>query len=83
MKKLNKSDLRRQILTQYIELKVANGEYIGFYISRPLGYWNYEIIVKYMLEYTEEDFLCLDEDDRKYLKNTLAKLNAFDKPKVA
>tara|TARA_R110000772_G_scaffold229717_1_gene340552 strand:+ start:68 stop:298 length:231 start_codon:yes stop_codon:yes gene_type:complete len=75
MKKENKSDLRREILTQYIELLVANGEYIGHLLGAPLNKWDYTKIVDLILEYSDKDYLWLEEDARIEIKNTLNKLN--------
>jgi len=75
MKRETKSDLRREILTQYIELLVANGEYIGHLLGAPLNKWDYTKIVDLILEYSDKHYLWLEEDAKIEIKDTLNKLN--------
>ena len=75
MKRETKTELRREILTQYIELLVANGEHIGHLLGAPLNKWDYTKIVNLILEYSDKDYLWLEEDAKIEIKDTLNRLN--------
>ena len=84
MRKLNKvSEVKRDILTRYIECKVMNGEYIKDMIGKPLRYWDYDKILMYFEGYVESDIYCPDELDKELMRQEVAMLNIIENKKVA
>ena len=81
MSKIN--NIKRDILTRYIETKVLNGEYIKDIIGKPLNYWDYDKMLIAFEAYTESDIYQPTEDDREDMRKDVALLGIIEHTKVA
>ena len=81
MSKIN--NIKRDILTRYIETKVLNGEYIKDIIGKPLNYWDYDKMLIAFEAYTESDIYQPTEDDREEMRKDVALLGIIEHTKVA
>tara|TARA_R110002153_G_scaffold7929_4_gene34995 strand:+ start:3283 stop:3561 length:279 start_codon:yes stop_codon:yes gene_type:complete len=81
MSKIN--NIKRDILTRYIETKVLNGEYIKDIIGKPLNYWDYDKILIAFEAYLESDIYQPTEDDKEEMRKDVALLGIIEHTKVA
>lgn len=81
MSKIN--NIKRDILTLYIECKVLNGEYIKDMIGKPLNYWDYNKILITYEAYLESDIYKPSEYDIESMRKDVALLEIMEHTKVA
>ncbi len=77
------NNIKRDILTRYIECKVLNGEYIKDIIGKPLNYWDYNKILITYEAYLESDMYQPSEDDKEEMRKDVALLEIIEHTKVA
>ena len=73
------NQIRRQILSRYIEVLVGNGHDISYILGKPLSYWGYETIVELLNKFTDKDFLWVEKEEQQELSILLEELIKIEK----